>query len=474
VLRRTTFSGSAPTGNRERAPRHRLGGTGTPAHLGEPGRVGPAALRQSRDSSPPSGRREQRHTASAPATLRHGRRSRKPSGRTEKRRNAAPGQPTPLGGAEVHGGAPAEETTELRPRPTQSGTRRPRLGGAARRSFTRREAITPAMHALDLPRKDEARRQNGPDGACPEQPAASPGAKASPTPSGDEPAEAAGAPPLLGEAAPPAARPPGPTEPFLGRAAEALPRPDRPTPLGGAASRTTGPTDHPPRGARRRPRGVWRHRRPTRHHRQLLGAATGATEGTTQLLGAAQPTNGTLAHASAYTADPLGGPPDRHRHRQSPDGRPPRGPTRQASAPPRASPIPGQRPPRGPLNRHRHRQRSYGRPLRGPTRQAPAPPPSARRPPRGPTEQTAAPRRAPRSPTQPEARDQRTAPQKGPKAQGSIERRLSGNAEQSATDSLVAQSLEVGQPARPGRKRAATRAASTEQRQGTARGHRPW
>jgi hypothetical protein len=210
---------------------------------------------------------------------------------------------------------------------------------------------------------------------------------------------------------------------------EGPPRPDRPTPLGGAARRTTGPTDQPPSGARRAgpARGL---------EASAPDAAPRRSSEHPEPREAPPPTNGTLAPRQRPPGDPLGG-------QRAGNG--------------------SHRPDGDPLGGH---------PNGSGTAKGIATARTAT--PSGATRTAAAPRRAPRSPTQPKARDQRTALWKEPKAQGSIEQRPSGNAELLATDYLVAQGLEVGRPAEPDRTHVATRAESPQKRQGTTRGQRPW
>ena len=130
----------------------------------------------------------------------------------------------------------------------------------------------------------------------------------SPTPSGDGPTEAAGtaAPLRRGDTRQPR-DPPGPTSTSSEEPRKALPGPTDQPPSGARRDGPPGSIDQPFGGGELDPHGVWRHRRPTRHHRQLFGAVTGAKAGTTQLFGAAEPTNGTLAQRQRPDSDPFGG-----------------------------------------------------------------------------------------------------------------------------------------------------------------------
>jgi hypothetical protein len=300
----------------------------------------------------------------------------------------------------------------------------------------------------------------------------------SPTPLGGEDAPRQPAPPpLFGEATPPAAHPgpatalprkstggpsqARPTNPPRGRG-ETDHGTDRPTPLGGAARRTR--TGFGGIGAKRGPSGTPR-------------STTGAKRGTT-----AQ----TAAPSALFGAPPE--PSDAPGADRGPIGalRSTTGAKRRtrllfgAPPPPNGTgptPPPRQRPPRGPLERQRHRHRPDGDPLGGHQKGSgtcqgqPAP---RRRPPRGPPERQRHRDELLGARRSPKHRDQRTALWKELKAQGSIERRLSGNAEPLATDFLVAQGPEVGRPAEPDQTHVATRAESPQKRQGTARGQRPW
>ena len=414
------------------APRNRLGGPGpqltsvdwdvsAPPRFGKAGtRTGPrarpnngtvsapAALRHRRRSNQPSGRTEKRHTVSAPAALRHRRRSSQPSGRMEKRRTPHRVAQTPSGARTAHGGASADATTELRPRrsrrrATATTTElrlRPRCRGPDRTASaeqpggsSRREEITPAMHALALLRKDDARRQNGPDGACPRQPAAPPGANVSPNPLGGEDApRQPAAPPLLGEATPPAAHP-GPATALprksIGGPSQARPTnpprgrgepdhgADRPTPLGGAVGRTR--TGFGGIGAKRGTRRSSEHHgRQVRHHgadRGPSGALRSTTVATERTRRRPRPQRRSSEHHR-----------NQRTHQVAPRS------TTATERNPGPTPAPARQPPRGPTSRQRHASARTATPS-GATRKAPAP------------------RRALRSPTQPpNAPDQRNAP----------------------------------------------------------------
>jgi hypothetical protein len=374
-----------------------------PQRFGKAGiRVGPRA---GANNGTPRRHRPRFGTAGAPESLRAGRKSdatphsgnQPPSGARKsteghpqrRRRSFGPARPK----AEPGGPASAEQPGALSPGERQS---RPRC---TRSTFLGR--TTPSD-------------QTDQTGLAPDSPQRHWGPKRAQPPRGTDAQRQPAPPPLLGEAAPPAARPPGPAQPFLGRATEGPPTARQTNPPRGRGEPDHG-TDGPPPsgGAKTAPRG-------------LEASAPDAAP-------PAAPRSGHRRHRRHHAA-----PRSRKANKRDPGprqrlfGRPPWGPTGQAPAPPpprrqtpsgahptgsgapRASLMPRQRPPRGPLNRHRQppprRQTPSGA---HPTGSGTATVRPAT--PLGANEQTAAPRRAPRSPPQPKARDQRTAPGKDQK-----------------------------------------------------------
>jgi hypothetical protein len=385
ALRRNAFRGAASAGNQGRTPGPPRRNRTQPTSVGRDVSALPRFGKAGTPNSPRASGKNDTPCRPCRASAKQG--LRKALGLDGTTAHAAPGRPTPLGGADsprrgprrrpTGASAPAKPTrtrcskdgASAPPAPTRNLTAPPRR--SSQEVLPRRVDITPRRNALDLPRKAEARRQHGPEGLAPLARRATGGRREPTPPRGGGPTEAAGAaaPPRRGDVAS-RASPWTPQPPFLGRTPGGpTPRPDRPIPLGGARSRTTGPTDQSPSGEREAglARGL-EARRPEHHRSSSEPHRRPATQPRRSSEHPRRPQTGTLARRHRPEGDPLGGHPTGT------------GTRRRTKATPSGATGTQQ-------HRRRHATAQKATPS-GATRQAPAPAAARRRPPRGPPERS--------------------------------------------------------------------------------------